>query len=66
MKNMTNMMSFDSTSFEKLEKKLRWRHGIAGFHCRCCNLWRKDPRFAKPLDRRYVRRKLKQVLNNSF
>ena len=48
------------------DKALRTRHGIGGFGCRCCNLWRVNPRKAKPLDSRYVRRKVRQNLQKSL
>ena len=36
--------------------------GPGGFFCNCCNPWSCHPRKAKPLSRRYVRRKLKLEL----
>lgn len=48
------------------DRALRARHGIGGFGCKCCNLWRVKPSKAKPLDRRYVRRKMKQNLQKTL
>jgi hypothetical protein len=53
---------FDLTN----DKALRTRHGIGGFGCPCCNLWRESPRKAKPKDSRYVRRKVRQNLQQSL
>ena len=44
------------------DKALRTRHGIGGFGCTCCNLYRVKPSKAKPLDARYVRRKIRQTI----
>ncbi len=47
------------------DKALRTHHGIGGFGCKCCNLWQVNPSKAKPLDSRYVRRKVRQNLKKS-
>ena len=52
-------------SMKTTEKALRKRHGIGGFGCTCCNLYRVHPRKAKKLDSRYVRRKMRQIVLNA-
>ena len=51
-----------NTRMNTNEKALRKRHGIGGFGCTCCNLYRVHPRKAKKLDSRYVRRKMRQIV----
>jgi len=50
---------------EKTDKEIRRTiHNFGGIGCPCCNYWRLSPRKTKPLERRYIRRKMKQVLRN--
>lgn len=41
-------------------KRLRKSGGPGGYKCPCCNYWNCHPRKSKPLERRSIRRRLKQ------
>ena len=48
---------------KRTEKEMRRTlHGWGGIACPCCNRWGKSPRKSKPLERRHIRRKIRQIV----
>jgi hypothetical protein len=50
---------------KKTEKEMmRTLNGYGGIKCPCCNKWGVHPRKSKPLERRYIRRTIKQIVRD--
>jgi hypothetical protein len=49
----------------KTEKEMkRTLNGYGGIKCPCCNKWGVHPRKSKPLERRFIRRTIKQIVRD--
>lgn len=49
----------------RTEKDMRRTlNGYGGIKCPCCNKWGVHPRKSKPLERRYIRRTIKQIVRD--